>query len=136
MYIVSKGQKWGCKSATGQNQGPPSSLKDTDEGLTHIPKSFLREADPQRDENCGLQPGGLKLHLEAHRPETWRPLSHRTLPTLSRLLPDAQALLSVESFACLRVRGSDARFHGIAVQDSGEGLGPVGGKQVGLLRLP
>ena len=39
-------------SATQQNHPQtPSSLKDTDKGLTHIPKLFSQEADPPPDEN-------------------------------------------------------------------------------------
>ena len=48
MYIVSKGQKWEYKSTIQQNYWTPSSLKDIDEVLTHIPKVFLKEADPHQ----------------------------------------------------------------------------------------
>ena len=34
------------KSNTWQNHRIPSSLKDTEKGLTHIPKLFLQETDP------------------------------------------------------------------------------------------
>ena len=35
-------------SATWQNHQTPSSLKDTDKGLTHIPKLFAQDTDPHR----------------------------------------------------------------------------------------
>ena len=45
-------------SATQQKRWNPSSLKDIDKGLTHIPQLFLQEADCPPDENCWPQAHG------------------------------------------------------------------------------